>query len=110
LIVLAALSLGIWFSAMVVSYRDFKYVVPFLVQIWMYLSPVIYPPLIVPERYRWLLDLNPMTGLIGGFRYAILGQALDWSALAVAVAMTVFGFVASVYYFRRVEARFADVI
>lgn len=107
---LAALAVGIYLSALSVAYRDFQYVVPFTLQIWMYLSPVIYPVSLIPQQWRWLLKLNPLTGLIDGFRYSLLGQPLDWYAFGYAAVVTLTGFLASVLLFRRVEATFADIV
>ncbi len=110
LICLAALSVGIWLSAVYVAYRDVQQVAPFLISLWMWLSPVVYPPTIVPASYRWVLAFNPMTGLIAGFRYSLLGQPMDWPALGVAAAMILVAFPVSIYYFRRKEHTFADII
>ncbi len=107
---LASLSFGIWLSAVFVAYRDVQQVAPFVISLWMWLSPVVYPPSIVPEHHRWLLAFNPMTGLIAGFRYSLLGQEMDWTALGVAAAMIVLALPASIYYFRRKEDTFADII
>lgn len=106
----AALAVGIASSALTVTYRDVRIALGFVVQIWMYLTPVIYPLEMVPERYRWLLALNPMTGLISGFRYSLLNAPIDWQAFALGAGVTVVGLVMSAYYFRRVESRFADII
>jgi lipopolysaccharide transport system permease protein len=92
-----------------VTYRDFRYVVPFLVQVLTYISPVIFPVGIVPARYQWLLALNPMAGIIDGFRSAILGKPWNLTTLIVSsissIAVCVFG----LFYFRRTERRFADI-
>jgi lipopolysaccharide transport system permease protein len=109
LTVAAALGVGFWLSALSVGYRDFRYVIPFLVQIWMFCSPVIYPVSFVPERWQWLLALNPMTGIISGYRGALLGQAMSWGQLGVSAAATALVFGGGLAYFRRVERRFADI-
>ncbi|PQO45969.1 ABC transporter permease [Blastopirellula marina] len=110
-ILLGMASLGIAFllSALTVSYRDFRFVIPFMVQAWQYLSPVVYPTSIVPDRYRWLLALNPMTGIISGFRSCLLGTPLEWPTLAISTLMTVFLFAFGMKYFRKTEQRFADI-
>jgi lipopolysaccharide transport system permease protein len=109
-IVFTALGAGTCLSALTVSYRDFRYVVPFMVQTWMFLTPVVYPASLVPTQWRWLLYLNPMAGLVEGFRAVFLGSAFDFFGLAVS-AGTAFGlFLAGVAYFARVERRFADII
>ena len=104
-------SLGIAYllSALTVSYRDFKFVIPFLVQVWQYLSPVVYPTTIVPERYRWLLALNPMTGIIDGYRSALLGLPWPWMSLSLSAISATALFVLGLMYFRRTERRFADI-
>jgi lipopolysaccharide transport system permease protein len=108
--VLAAAGVGTLLAALTVAYRDFRYVVPFLVQIWMFVTPVIYPTSIVPERWRWLFALNPMAGIIDGFRAALLGAPVQPGplALSLAVALALFG--AGAAYFQKVEESFADVI
>jgi lipopolysaccharide transport system permease protein len=107
--VLTATGVGTLLSALTVSYRDFRYVVPFLVQIWMFISPVIYPVNIVPAKWRWALSLNPMSGLIDGFR-AVLGHRLDWPSLTISLVMGVVFFFLGAAYFRTAERHFADVI
>lgn len=107
---LAATGVGSLLSALTVEYRDFRYVVPFLTQMWMFVSPVIYPPSIVPERFRPLLALNPMAGIIDGFRAAFLGRPFDWGNIAISLVVAALFFLAGAAYFRKVERRFADVI
>ena len=109
LTVIAALGVGVLLASVTVAYRDFRIVVPYLVQIGMFLSPVVYPAALVPERYRWILTLNPMTGIIGGFRSALLDQPLDWPAIATAAVVSVALLIAGVLNFRRTERRFADI-
>jgi lipopolysaccharide transport system permease protein len=106
----AALGMGTLLSALTVAYRDFRYVVPFMLQFWMFVTPVVYPASLVPESWRWLLHLNPMAGLIEGFRSALLGRPFDLPALGISVVIAVAVFGASVFYFERVERRFADII
>ena len=105
-----ALGAGTCLSALTVAYRDFRYVVPFMVQIWMFVTPVVYPASLVPTQWRWLLYLNPMSGLVEGFRAVFLGKAFDLFGLAVSAAVAICLFVAGVAYFGRVERRFADII
>lgn len=108
---LCAAGAGFWLAALNVQYRDIRYTVPFLIQLWMFASPVIYPSGIVPERYQWLFALNPMAGLLKAFRAALLGhQAVDWGALAVSAAVVILLLVSGTAYFRRTERSFADVI
>ena len=105
-----ALGVGLWLSALNVEYRDFKYVIGFLVQLWMFATPVVYPLKLVPESYRGWLSLNPMAGLIEGFRSALLGRAMDWGLLGTSALIGVGLFVTGVVYFRKMEHRFADLI
>lgn len=111
LLFVLALGCGLWLAALKVEYRDFQYVVPFLVQLWMFLTPVIYPSAIVPERYRWLLALNPLVGVIEAFRAALLGhRAFPWPLLGLSAAAGAAIFAGGLWYFRRMERSFADVI
>lgn len=109
-VVFAALGVGTLLSALTVSYRDFTHLTPFLVQIWMYVTPVIFPVTLVPERWQWLLYLNPMTGLVEGFRSAFLGKPFDLAGLGLSFVVALTIFILGVAYFERVERRFADII
>jgi lipopolysaccharide transport system permease protein len=104
----ATLGPGLTLAALTVFYRDFKHIVPFLVQILMYVSPVIYPGSIMGRKWQWILSLNPMFGIIGGYRSAILGRPWDFASLAISTVSAVSLFIFSVYYFRKTERRFAD--
>ena len=105
----AALGVGLVLASLTVTYRDFRFTIPFLVQVWMYASPVVYPLGIIPDQYRWIMALNPMAGIIGAFRSTLLNQPMDWQSLAISVAVTAVLFVFGLYYFRRTERRFADI-
>jgi lipopolysaccharide transport system permease protein len=105
----AALGMGLLLAALTVSYRDFRYVVPFMMQAWMYASPVIFPISIVPAEYRWLLALNPLFGIIDGFRAALLHRSFDWTTLSISAAMSVGLLAFGMFYFRQTERRFADI-
>jgi len=107
---LLALGIGLWMSALNVRYRDVRYALPFLVQLWLFASPVIYPSSILPERWKWLLALNPMTGIIEGFRTSLFGKPFDWAVIAVSAAMTLVLLAYSTYVFHRVEDTFADIV
>lgn len=108
---IVAVGCGLWLSALNVEYRDFQYVIPFLVQIWMFVTPVIYPVTLFPEKYRWLLSLNPMGGIIGAFRTATLGhQPINWDLLFISSGVGFLIFFTGLLYFRKVERSFADVI
>ena len=101
LTVLVALAFGMWIAALNVKYRDVRYAVPFMIQLWMFVTPVIYPVTIVPRRWRWLLYVNPMSGIIQGYRSALLGRALDWTGLLLASAIMLAMLTYSAYAFRR---------
>lgn len=109
-VMIAALGVGTLLSALTVAYRDFRYVVPFMVQIWMFATPVAYPASIVPDGWRWLFYLNPMTGIIEGFRSAFLDRPFDFAALLVSLVVILLTFLVGVAYFEKVERRFADII
>ena len=107
--VLASLGAAFLLSALNVAYRDFRYVIPVMIQSLMFLSPVIYPVTLVPERYQWMLGLNPMAGIIDGFRSAILGKPWNVPTLLVSAASAVVLVSAGVLYFRKTERRFSDI-
>jgi lipopolysaccharide transport system permease protein len=109
LTLLATLAFGYLLAALTVLYRDFRYVIPFMVQVLMYVSPVIYPASLMPAKYHALLGLNPMFGIIEAYRSAILGTPWQPIALAVSTASTLVLFTIGLYYFRRTESRFADI-
>lgn len=114
LVVLAsvtALSVALWLSALCVRYRDVGVVIPFLIQLWMYASPVAYPLSLVPERWRLLYSLNPMVGVVEGFRWALLGTAApDFTMMAVSVASVAIVLYGGLVYFKSMERVFADVV
>jgi lipopolysaccharide transport system permease protein len=111
LAIATALGAGLWLSAMNALYRDVRYVVPFLVQIWMFASPVVYPSTLVPERWRWLYGLNPMAGVIEGFRWSLTGHGQPPDSLlyvsSCAVLVMLFG---GIIYFQKMETTIADVV
>ncbi len=108
---LCAVGVGLWFSALNVQYRDIRYVIPFLIQLWMFVSPVIYPVSLVPQNYQWVLALNPMGGVIRAYRASLLGhQPVDWLLLGISTGIIIMIFTIGMYYFRRMEKTFADVI
>jgi lipopolysaccharide transport system permease protein len=109
--VAAALAVGLWLAALNVQYRDVRYTVPFLTQMWLFLTPIAYPSSMVPEAYRPLYGLNPMAGVVDGFRWALVGGPAPDAGLAAASAVVVAVLlVGGAFYFRRLEARFADVV
>jgi lipopolysaccharide transport system permease protein len=106
-----SLGVGLWLSALNVQYRDVRYTIPFLTQFWLFASPVAYPSSLVPEQWRVLYGLNPMAGVIEGFRWALLGKGSGpGPMLAVSVLVTAVLLVSGAYYFRRMEKTFADVV
>lgn len=109
---MAAFGSGLWLSALNVKYRDFRYVVPFLVQFGLYISPVGFSSTIVPERWRFYYFLNPIVGVIDGFRWAILGGAfpVNWPGFVMSGMLVLLIFAGGVIYFRRMERSFADVV
>jgi lipopolysaccharide transport system permease protein len=110
LTVLLALGLGIWLAALTVKYRDVRHALPFVLQLWMFLTPIIYPLDVVPGKWRWLMFINPLTGIVDGLRAALTGRAFDWPALSLAAVMTLLIFCAAIYSFQRIEKSFADLI
>jgi lipopolysaccharide transport system permease protein len=108
--VMTAAGAGCWLSALNLQYRDIRYVVPFLMQVWMFASPIVYPMSIVPERYRTVYALNPMVGVIEGFRSSLLGTTtVPWSTIGISALAGAVLMVSGTYYFHRMEDAFADV-
>ena len=106
-----ALGFGLWFSALNVRYRDVNYIIPFLIQIWMYVSPVAYSSSLVPEQWQGVYALNPMVGVIEGFRWALLGTAWQYSGFVLlSVLVVLVALVSGMIYFHRMEETFADVV
>lgn len=115
LAMLTALGFGLWLAALNVRYRDVGYLVPFLIQVWMYATPVIYGSALIPERFRFLLALNPMTVVVEGFRWSLLGQAAPASQasiwiLILSLIMVAVVLITGLIFFRRTERTFADII
>lgn len=105
-----SLGVGLWLSALNVKYRDFQYTVPFIIQLWMYASPVVYPASIVPASLKLLYSLNPMAGVIEGFRWALLGTEMPGAMILVSVGVVILLLVSGAFYFRRMEQYYADVV
>jgi lipopolysaccharide transport system permease protein len=105
-----SLGIGLWLSALNVQYRDFQYTIPFLIQLWLFASPVVYPASLVPEPVRFLYGLNPMAGVIEGFRWALLGTEMPGAMILVSVGMVVVLLVSGAFYFRKMEQYYADVV
>jgi lipopolysaccharide transport system permease protein len=109
--VVTAFGVGLWLSALNALYRDVRYAVPFLVQFWMFASPVVYPSSLVPERWQWLYGLNPVAGVIEGFRWALMGQGSPPNVLLLAsIAAVLLVLLTGVVYFQRMESTIADVV
>ncbi len=107
----AALSAGLWLSVLNVKYRDVRYTIPFLTQIWMFLTPVAYSASMVPDKWKAIYGLNPMVGVVELFRWALLGtKPTSGAMLGVSAGVVVLMFVGGLYYFRRMEQQFADVV
>lgn len=110
LAITTALGVGIWLAALTARYRDFRYVLPFLVQFWFFASPVAYPSNEITQPWRTLYGLNPMTGVIEGFRWAVLRQQPPSAMILLSVGVSLFFLITGLFYFRRVEKTFADLI
>ena len=110
LVALLALGIGLLSAAVTVKYRDLRHALPFIIQLWMFASPVIYPTSIVPERWQWLVTVNPMAGIIEGFRACLTGSSFAWLHVSIAAVITATLLVCSAYIFRHFEQTFADVV
>jgi lipopolysaccharide transport system permease protein len=108
--VLATAGFGFILSALNVRYRDIRYALPFFTQMFLFITPVLYPINYVPQKLKFLLSLNPMAGMVEGFRYSILGGPLSWPLVEVSFASAIVLFVAGLFFIRRMETTFADVI
>jgi homopolymeric O-antigen transport system permease protein len=107
---LLALGMGMWLSALNVKYRDVRFALPFIVQLWMFVSPVIYPSSFLPGKLRWVFALNPLTGVIEGYRSALFGRPFNWIALGSSAMITLILLIYSSYSFHRMEKSFADIV
>jgi lipopolysaccharide transport system permease protein len=111
LALVTALAVSLFLSALNVRYRDIGYLVPFIVQVWMYASPVVYPTSLVPERWQLLYSLNPMVGVIEGFRWALLDKAnVNFGVMAVSAVIVLALLVGGIFYFKRLEQTFTDIV
>jgi lipopolysaccharide transport system permease protein len=109
--VVVSLAFGLWLTALNVKYRDIGQIVPFLLQAWMWLCPIVYSSSMIPPKWRLLYGLNPMVGVIEGFRWSILGTSTpDWTMMAVSFGVVAAILVSGLYYFRKAETTFADII
>ncbi len=105
-----ALGIGTLVSALIVSYRDLRHVLPFAIQIWMYLTPIVYSPSLFSQKWRWVLNFNPMAGLIENFRSAFLGKPFDIAAFGISLSVAALFFLIGVSYFEQVQRKFADIL
>lgn len=110
LTLLTVLAVSVALASLTVSYRDFRHLLPFILQIWFFLTPVIYPVAIIPQRWRWVLALNPIAGPVSGFRCVLLDQPLDFGGLAISLGVSAAALTVGLLYFKHAEARFADVV
>lgn len=110
ILITAAIGVGTLLAALVIAYRDFRYVLGFMVQLWMFASPLAYPLEIIPEQWRLLYALNPMVGVIHGFCGAFLGTTIHWDVIGISTVSALAFFVVGLFYFKRVERRFADIV
>lgn len=112
LAMITAIGVGLWFSALLVMYRDVNYLLPFITEIWKFVSPVVYSATLIPEKWQWLYSINPMAGVVTGFRWALLGQpeTISFSSLAISGGISLLIFISGLYFFRRMERVFADMI
>jgi lipopolysaccharide transport system permease protein len=107
---LLATGMGLWLSALNVKYRDVRYIIPFFIQLLLFATPVIYPSTILPEKYRWLLMLNPVSGLVEAHRACFLShQPIPWDSLMISIIVGVAIFIGGLFYFKRMERFFADL-
>jgi lipopolysaccharide transport system permease protein len=107
---MTSLSVGLWLSALNVKYRDFQYTIPFLIQIWLFASPVVYPASMIPQQWQFIYALNPMTGVIEGFRWALLGTSPPETMILVSLCAVIVLLISGMFYFRRMEQYYADIV
>ncbi len=110
LTVLLALDFSIWLAALTVKYRDVRHALPFVLQLWMFLTPIVYPLSVVPQKWRWVMYLNPLTGIVEGVRSSLTGRKFNWIAISFSICIAVFALLSSIRAFQRIEKRFADLI
>lgn len=110
LTVLLSMTFSVWLAALTVKYRDVRHALPFVLQIWMFVTPIIYPMSVVSPRWHWLMYLNPLTGIVEGVRAAVTGRSFNWPAIACSVVIAFLSLFASVYAFRRIDKSFADLL
>lgn len=105
-----SLAIGLWLSALNIKYRDFQYTLPFIIQLGLYASPIVYPSSMIPEQFRMLYGLNPMAGVIEGFRWALLGTNPPGAMILISIGVVIILLIGGLFYFKRMEQYFADVV
>jgi lipopolysaccharide transport system permease protein len=110
LALMTSLAVGLWLSALNVKYRDFQYTIPFLIQFWLFASPVVYPSSLLPAQFQFLYALNPMAGVIEGFRWALLGTTPPRGMILISTGVVILLLIGGLFYFKRMEQYFADVV
>ena len=110
LALMTSLAVGLWLSALNVKYRDFQYTIPFLIQLWLFASPVVYPSSLLPEQFQLIYGLNPMAGVIEGFRWALLGTDPPQAMILVSAGVVVLLLVGGLFYFKKMEQYYADIV
>ena len=110
LTLLLALDFAIWLAALTVKYRDIRHALPFTLQMWMFLTPIIYSLSLVPDKWRWAMYINPLTGIVEGIRASITGRSFNWVAICASLAIILLTLPLSIHAFRRIEQSFADLI
>jgi lipopolysaccharide transport system permease protein len=108
--IVLAFEFGVWLSALTVKYRDIRHALPFVLQLWMFLTPIVYPLSVIPDKWRWVMYFNPLTGIVEGIRSVFTAQPFNWTAMAFSTAAMVLMLFSSLYTFRRIEKSFADLI
>ncbi len=110
LTIVSAMSLGIWFSALNIRYRDFRHIVPFVIRIGLFVTPIAYTTMDVPEQFRWIFYLNPMTGIIEGIRWSLFGLQMDCNYFFISIAVIIMLFITGFLFFNKMEKNIADII
>lgn len=111
LALVTSFAVSLWLSALNVQYRDIRYTVPFLTQFWLFITPIAYPSSLIPEKWRFIYGLNPMAGVVEGFRWALIGtSSLDWYVIAASITIVIALLISGLIYFRHMEKSFADIV
>jgi lipopolysaccharide transport system permease protein len=108
--IMLALNLAMWLAALTVKYRDIRHALPFVLQLWMFVTPIIYPVSVISGKWRWLMYLNPLTGIVEGIRSSLTGRSFNWTAIAFSAGITLFTIPLAIKTFQRIEKSFADLI